>query len=108
MTAADGIAAALLTAGVATVCLASLGMLLLSSALDRLHCAGLAATCGLGLIAAAALVAHPADQFAIKAALLAVITWCFGPVLAHVQASLAYRVATSDRKRIADQNAETP
>lgn len=98
MTLFELITAGLLTAGTAMVCLASVGMLWRRAALDRLHCVALAGTSGLGLIAAAVLVMHPADQFGLKAVLLTLITWCFAPAVSHVQASLIQRMATSDRK----------
>ncbi|HET6879024.1 MAG TPA: monovalent cation/H(+) antiporter subunit G [Pirellulales bacterium] len=108
MTLADWIALGLLTAGAAVVCLASFGLFVYSSALDRLHLLSLCGTCGLGLICAAVCVRHPTDQFGVKAALLAVITWCFAPVLSHVQAALAYRVRTSDRQDVADLERDRP
>lgn len=97
MTIADAISACLLTSGTVMTIISSLGMLVLPDALSRLHSAGLATAAGVGLIVAAVLVAHPADQFSVKAALIALLAWCFGPVLSHVQASLAYRALTSDR-----------
>lgn len=97
MTAAETVCSALLIAGVAVLVVASLGTLMLGDALARLHSVGLATAAGVGLIVAAVLVAHPADQFSVKAVLLALLAWCLGPALSHVQASLAYRARTSDR-----------
>ena len=57
---------------------------------------------------AAILVAHPADQFGVKAALIALLAWCFGPVLSHVQAALAYRALTSDRAVQAAEAGDPP
>lgn len=108
MNIAEIVSSCLLTFGVAAVLLSSLGMLMLPDALNRLHSVGLAATAGVGLIAAAILVAHPADQFGVKAALIALLAWCFGPVLSHVQAALAYRALTSDRAVQAAEAGDPP
>lgn len=108
MTAGETISTCLLAAGVAVVIVSSLGMLVLSDALARLHSVGLAASAGMGLIVAAILVAHPLDQFSVKAALVALLAWCFGPVLSHVQASLAYRALVSDRAVRAPEASDPP
>lgn len=97
MSAATILAAALLATGVAGIWLSAFGLIAAATPLDRLHFVGLATIWSSALVALAVLLLHPADQIGIKAILLVAVNWCFGSLLSHVQASLAYRIETNDR-----------
>jgi monovalent cation/proton antiporter MnhG/PhaG subunit len=75
----------LLFAGVMVLLLCALGVLVMSSAYDRLHYAS-AAGWGTTLVALAILVRESLSLIADKALLTAVIVVVCGPVLAHATA----------------------
>ena len=72
-------------AGVGLELLATLGVLLMRDALDRLHYAG-ASSFGIALVCAAVLVAEGPSLIGLKALLTAAFLLLSGPVLVHATA----------------------
>jgi multicomponent Na+:H+ antiporter subunit G len=95
----DVIVAVLLAAGVASVLLSCLGVLVMRDALDRLHFTAPAATIGPVLIAAAVLVEEPLSSAGIKSVLIALVMLATGPVLVHATARAA-RIREHGRWRL--------
>ena len=93
----DAIATVLLVAGVAVQLLALLGVLLMRSALDRLHYAGLTTLAGL-LLPAAVLVRDSFSLIGNRAILLAAFSLLTGPALVHMTARAIHR-AEQERDR---------
>ena len=89
------VAAALLALGVAVELLACAGVLLMPTAIDRLHFASAGVTATL-LVAAAVVVREGATTLAGRAGLIALLTLLTGPVLTH---ATARAIVARERRR---------
>ena len=85
----DVIVAVLLGVGVAAALLSCVGVMLMHSALDRLHFTAPAATVSPVLFAAAVLVEEPLSSAGVKAVLIALVVIVTTPVLTHATARAA-------------------
>jgi multicomponent Na+:H+ antiporter subunit G len=85
VTVRDVVTWALVTAGVAVQLMASVGVVLMRDALDRLHYVS-ASTAGVACLCAAVLVAEGPSLIGLKAVLTAAFLVVSGPVLAHATA----------------------
>ena len=86
----------LLALAVAIELACALGVLLMPTALDRLHFLGPATIMPPLAVACAIWLRHGADQASIKATLLFILVVITGPVLSHVMARAV--VARSERQ----------
>jgi multicomponent Na+:H+ antiporter subunit G len=86
----DAIVTALLVAGVALAAFATLGVVVMREAIDRLHYAGVAAASAV-CIAAAVFVRDSFSLAGNKALLLAVFMLVTSPLLSHVTARAIYK-----------------
>jgi multisubunit Na+/H+ antiporter MnhG subunit len=92
VSAREGIAAALVAAAAALEVLACAGLVLMRTALDRLHYASLGSSLPALLVAAAILAQEGLDPRFVNAALVALALAGLGPVLAHATARAVHRL----------------
>jgi multicomponent Na+:H+ antiporter subunit G len=92
----DVVVSVLLFAGVALAALATLGVLLMRDAFERLHYLG-PASLAAGCIAAAVVVRESFSLIGNKAIALAVFILVTSPVLAHVTARALHKLELGDR-----------
>lgn len=102
MSVRDSIAIAFLVAGVGVELVCCLALLRIRDPFDRLHILGPASTIGPIAVAAFFLIRYGFHPAGIKAAVLALALFVFGPVLTHATARAA-RMRAFEGWRILDQ-----
>lgn len=97
----------LLGLGVASIALSALGVLVMRTALDRLHFTAPAATIAPVCFAAAVLVEEPLSSAGVKAVLVALLIVLTTPVLGHATAR-AFRIREEGRWKVHPHELEHP